>query len=514
MAKAYHASGLTHQHQITVNVNNSTGPPHILLNRERLNFGLVIGDSQTGSQRFLISNSGGSILNWSASVSDGWIQVSPLNGTEDMIVMVTMDGAGLTPGSYTGDITITDPNADNSPQVLYIYLEVKEKPGEAPPFGSFDSPPDNSVVYGSVPMTGWALDDVEVSNVKIFRNPLKGYETEQIYIGDAIFVDDARPDVERKYSSYPRHYRAGWGYMMLSNRLPNEGNGTFVITSVAMDSSGNEVTLGEKTIICDNANAVKPFGAIDTPTQGGDAFGAEFINFGWALTPKPKSIKKNGSTIKVWVDGVPLEGNPVYNRYRKDVAALFPTYNNSDGAGGYYYLDTTLYANGVHTISWSVTDDAGITDGIGSRYFNVMNVINPSVASVSSINYGPTHQDKFSIEHLPTAVSPVYLKKGYKASSHQKPCCPGNDGIITIEIKEDERIEIQNASSGYYCGYMVVGHQLKPLPVGSFLDTRRGVFYWQVSVGFIGKYRLLFIVKDPNGEYKRELINVLVHPKY
>jgi len=479
-AKAYHSSGLTHQHQITVNVYNSTGPSHIELNRKWLNFGAVIGGSRTGSQRFLISNSGGGTLDWTASVSAAWIQVSPLSGTADMMVMVSIDAVGLTSGSYTGTISISDPNADNSPAVLYVYLEVKEKPQEVSPFGSFDSPVDGAVVYGSIPITGWALDDVEVSNVKVFRSPLQGHETGQIYIGDAVFVDDARPDVEGKYPTYPHHYRAGWGYMMLSNVLPNEGNGTFVITAVAKDSSGNEISLGDKTIICDNANADKPFGAIDTPFQGGDAAGAEFINFGWTLTPKPNSIKKNGSTIKVWVDGVPLEGNPEYNQYRKDVADLFPTYNNSDGAGGFYYLDTTLYTNGVHTIAWSVTDDAGNTDGIGSRYFNVMNVNNPAAASISGFNYDYGYQDRFSIEHCPTAASPVYLKKGYKAASPENACYPGSSAIITIEIKEGERIEIQSTSTGYYCGYMIVGDQLKPLPVGSFLDTRRGVFYWQV----------------------------------
>jgi hypothetical protein len=513
-AKAYHSSGLTHQHQITVNVYNSTGPSHIELNREWLNFGDVIGDSRTGPQRFLISNSGGGTLDWTASVSAAWIQVSPLSGTEDMIVKVSIDAADLTPGSYTGTISISDPNADNSPAVLYVYLEVKEKPQEAAPFGSFDSPQDGAVVSGSVPITGWALDDVEVSNVKVFRNPLEGHETGQIYIGDAVFVDDARPDVEGKFATYPNHYRAGWGYMMLSNVLPIDGNGTFVITAVAKDSSGNEVTLGEKTIICDNAHAVKPFGAIDTPFQGGDAAGAEFINFGWALTPKPNVIPIDGSTIKVWVDGVPLEGNPEYNQYRKDVADIFPTYNNSGGAGGFYYLDTTLYVNGVHTIAWSVTDDAGNTDGIGSRYFNIMNVNNPAAASASSFNYVYTHQDRVSIDHLPAAVSPIYLKKGYKVSNDQNPYYPAGDGIITIEIKEGERIEIQSTSCRYNAGYMIVGDQLRPLPVGSFLDTQRGIFYWQVGVGFLGEYRLVLIEKSKNGEFKRKYLDVMIHPKY
>jgi hypothetical protein len=489
-------------------------PPHIELNRTQLNFGAVIGESRTSSQTFLISNSGGSSLNWTVSALEPWIKASPLNGTANMMVTVSVDVAGLVLGNYAGIIFITDPTADNSPSAVEIYLDVKNTSEELPPFGTFETPRPGSVVYSSIPVTGWVLDDVEVSYVKIYRNPVQGQEKGLIYIGDGVFVEGARPDVEQAYPQYPFNYRAGWGYMMLTNFLPNQGNGTFVITAVAKDSSGNEVTLGEKTIICDNANAVKPFGAIDTPFQGGDAAGAEFINFGWALTPQPNVIPKDGTTIKVWVDGVPLEGNPVYNWYRKDVAKLFPPYNNSGGAGGFYYLDTTLYTNGVHTIAWSVTDDAGNTDGIGSRYFNIMNVNNPAAASASSFNYVYTHQYRFSIEHLPAAASPVYLKKGYKASSPQNPCYPGSDGIITIEIKEGERIEIQSTSCRYYGGYMIVGDQLRPLPVGSLLDTQRGIFYWQVGVGFLGEYRLVFIEKSKNGEFKRKYLDVMIHPKY
>jgi hypothetical protein len=36
-------------------------------------------------------------------------------------------------------------------------------------------------------------------------------------------------------------------------------------------------------------------------------------------------------------------------------------------------LDTTTLANGLHTISWGVTDSAGHSQGIGSRFFRVRN---------------------------------------------------------------------------------------------------------------------------------------------
>ena len=83
--------------------------------------------------------------------------------------------------------------------------------------------------------------------------------------------------------------RAGWGFMVLTNMLPNQGNGTYLFYMHAQDRDGNTTLLGTRTITCANASATKPFGAIDTPTQGGTASGASFVNFGWALTPQPKA---------------------------------------------------------------------------------------------------------------------------------------------------------------------------------------------------------------------------------
>ena len=112
--------------------------------------------------------------------------------------------------------------------------------------------------------------------------------------------------------------------------------------------------LGSKTVTCDNVHATKPFGAIDTPSQGGTVSGSAYVNFGWVLTQNPKTVPTDGSTIMVYIDGVPI-GHPTYNQYRGDIAGLFPGRNNSSGAVGFFTIDTTTLANGVHTISWGVT---------------------------------------------------------------------------------------------------------------------------------------------------------------
>ncbi|NIM12226.1 MAG: hypothetical protein GTO45_08960, partial [Candidatus Aminicenantes bacterium] len=214
-------------------------------------------------------------------------------------------------------------------------------------------------------------------------------------------------------------------------------NGTFKLHAIASDIEGNKVTLGTKTIICDNAQAVKPFGAIDTPTQGGTASGNSFINWGWALTPQPNYIPTDGSTIKVYVDGVNI-GHPTYNNYRKDIATLFPNYANSNGAIGYFYLDTTAYENGVHTIQWTATDSAGNTDGIGSRYFTIQNTGTNSGRSLSNVQWtsvnDPVGKRIFSIPG--DKFGPVIIEKGFNRDTIPREIHPDENGDIHIKIRE------------------------------------------------------------------------------
>ena len=163
----------------------------------------------------------------------------------------------------------------------------------------------------------------------------------------------------------------GGGTQVLTNELPN-GNGTFKLHVLATNANGT-TDIGTRTIIVDNKDSQLPFGTIDTPAQGQTISGSSFVNFGWAVTPNPLNvIPKDGSTIVVYVDNKPV-AHPVYNNYRSDIASAFPGLQNSNGAVGYYIMDTTKLTNGQHTIAWSVTDSAGNTQGIGSRVFFVQN---------------------------------------------------------------------------------------------------------------------------------------------
>jgi hypothetical protein len=487
-------------------------PPELLLTPTQLNFAVDTLGNTSDPQSFMVSNSGGGTLNWTITGDQGWFQYTPLSGTGPGMVTVTVNAAGLAAGTYNGLISVSDPNAVNSPQTVNVQLKVYSYSTSKPPFGDFATPLEGATVRSSIPVTGWALDDIGVVSVKIYLVN----NGSLAFIGDAVFVEGARPDVELYYPDYPNNSRAGWGYMMLTYFLPNGGNGTYTLEAIATDVEGNQASLGTRTFTCDNANAVKPFGAIDAPDQGGLASGSALKNTGWVLTPMPNKIPEDGSTINVYVDGLNL-GHPTYNIYREDVAVLFPGYANSNGAHAFFELDTTAFGNGVHTIYWTATDDAGNTDGVGSRFFNILNPDSPGgAASRTSGFLGGTPLKVFKTYRATGKpvdnTRPIRVKTGFHPLKTLRTLYPDKKGLLSIETGEAERIEIHFAEERVSTGYLVVGKEPRPLPLGSSLDLENNVFYWLPAPAYLGSYRLVFVVTGPDGEVGLKELTIKIRP--
>jgi len=512
------------------------------------------------AQRVTIGQVGAGSMSWRAEANVTWIRIEPSAGQGAGVLSVGVDPRGLASGGeYQGTIRIDSAEAGNSPLLIEVSLHIYASGTTSAPFGFFDTPVDGTAgVTGAIAVTGWALDDVGVRNVRIYRDPVgdeEGGEHGFIYIGDTVFVEGARPDVEQRYPFNPENRRAGWGYMLLSNVLPGRGNGSFTLHALATDVEGHLASLGSKTIVCENAQAVLPFGTIDTPTQGGAAWGTDFANFGWALTPPPKFIPIDGSTITVWVDGLPL-GHPSYNHFRIDVATLFPGHVNSNGAIGLFHVDTTGFDDGMHTIAWSVEDSSGAVSGIGSRFFTIQNAGGgiPASGGTNSEQAGtvsPRPRNTASIRPNDMAglledpagipyddASPLFVKTGYDLIRPAEPVFPGENGIINLKIKELERITIylsaedaveateelfvrlnQNApfaklprttdvpeTLASYSAFLLVGSERRPLPIGATFDAVRGILYWQAGPGFIGFYDFLIVSDDEvRGRFLKKL---------
>jgi hypothetical protein len=218
------------------------------------------------------------------------------------------------------------------------------------------------------------------------------------------------------------------------------------------------------------------------------------------------------------VDAV-KRGNVNYNIYREDIAGYFPGYANSDGAAGYFYLDTTAYADGVHTISWAAQDNAGNIDGIGSRYFSIQNTAgrgNPSWLPGSARTTLPGGILDIADIHVDYS-SPVSIKKGHNQNTEPLDIYPAEDGIITVEIQELERIEMivgaQSIPPIEWVGYQLAGDIITPLPIGSTFDKDNAIFYWQPGPGFVGRYDLVFIQNSQQGRMKKT-IEVTILPRH
>ena len=453
-------------------VSHGFAPAYTLsLSHGKLNFAYS-GTFITHPQPVLVNFSGGVNLAWTASSDQPSIIVSPSSGNGNGALQITA-AAGS-----SGVVTVTAPGAVNSPQQIQVNVRATTPNG---PTGSFDTPIDNTTgVAGAIPVTGWALSNIEVTKVDIWREGVGSEPANQLfYIGDAVLVSGARPDVEAYAPDMPWQFRAGWGYLLLTNFLPS-GNGTFKLHAIAHDLSGLQTDLGSKIIAVDNAHAAKPFGTIDTPTQGGSASGTQFVNFGWALTQNPYCIPTDGSTITVYVDGVAQPGHPTYNNNRSDIATLFPNLCNSNGAIGYYSLDTSQLTNGVHIVSWTVYDNNNRGDGIGSRYFNVFNSSAPASEAPPDLPVAATENDH------------RYIR-------------PDQNGVITLDVGELERIELPLGAAS---GYLHVNGERALLPTGSSLKA--GVFYWDLGAGFNSEYSLVF--DRPGGSQIQ--VRVRVRPKF
>ncbi|MEP6593464.1 MAG: hypothetical protein ABJC51_07220, partial [Acidobacteriota bacterium] len=494
-----------------------TPSTRVALNRSGLFYGATNnGALKSGAQPATVTFSGG-CGSWSVSTTATWVDITTTSGSGPGTFTVSVKPGTYPAGTFlSSTLTVTAPGVANSP--ITIPLQFRAYATTTDPFGAVDTPANNATgIVGSIGVTGWALDDIAVSQVTIWRDPMPGETASsngKVFIGNAVQVDGARPDVDAAYSQ-PFDYQAGWGYLMLTNMLPNQGNGTFKLSMYADDVEGHRVLLGTRTITVDNANATKPFGAIDTPTQGGTVSGTDFVNFGWVLTPQPNTVPTDGSTIMVYIDGVPV-GRPTYNQYRSDIATLFPGRNNSNGAVGFYHLDTTTLSNGVHTIAWGVTDNAGNAEGIGSRYFTVLNGAAVSAITVerssstqsamgqalqvrvAATSGDAAGQPASTVAALPLTDAPVYLRTGFDQTAPLEVIDRTAAGVSVVNVAELTRFQLTLGSpasgeTDRYEGYVVANGRLEALPSGAFLDGQSGEFFWQPGVGFMGTYELVFV---------------------
>jgi hypothetical protein len=505
--------------------------PIIGLSKTSFNFATVKKGKTTPADAVLITNPGGGTLKWAAASSAAWLVATPKTGPAGKTMKIkVVNVSKQAVGTYTATITITDPNAANSPATINVTLVVKAAGTDAVPIGAFDTPANGAVINTAmVAVSGWALDDVGMKFAKIYRQVSA---TKKALVGTAKFIVGARPDIEMTYPTYPQNNRAGWSYTLTMKKLPGKGVGTFVLMAYVQDLAGHLVLLGTHTItgVAPTGSAAVPFGSLDTPQDGGKASGSNYPVTGWALAPPPNAIPADAGALTLWVDGLAI-GHPEYGAYREDVAAEYPDFANAAKAAGSFRLDTTKYADGWHMIAWSATDSGGTTGEIGSRYFRVQNKMDGSAltraedldedASPIIENEVPAARPISEIVSIPEdGMTPIFVKRGFTDDQTAETVYPdAADGSIRIQIPQVSRLAVYlNQDSSFeneteqmvraerilsvaknlpqtsrYQAFTLVGEELRPLPIGASFDARDGILFWQPGPGFLGEHQFVIV---------------------
>lgn len=116
------------------------------------------------------------------------------------------------------------------------------------------------------------------------------------------------------------------------------------------------------------------------------------------------------------------------------------------------------------------------------------------------------------------------IKRGFDPREDFAEYYPDPRGYVNIEIDEMERIAINigaryilpeedETSPVMWVGCQLVGDKIRPLPIGSTLDARSGVFYWIPGPGFTRQYQLVFFERGESGDYNRRDITVVVRTR-
>lgn len=477
--------------------HNPPSSVRLVPNRTNLNFGVRQRPNQTfplvgtSPQTVRVSVAGGSACwtvdnslpaTYTVTLAGGATQVC---GNGSFTVALNPENPFNVAGIGGANFAIREvtPGAtNNSPQYVASLHQIL--PSTSAPSGVVDTPAQGALVSGSIAVTGWAIDDIDIASVGIFRDGI-GAEPPLVFIGNAVRVDDARTDVEAVNQTTPFNYRAGWGYLLLTNFLPAGGTGSYTLRVIATDVEGNQTVLGTPLIVGVNSTAQEPFGAIDSPLQGETiTVPAPYNNFGWVLSRgnvKASPFYGTGASVVVVIDGVAV-GSPGGWTAREDLTTLFPQdqYSGISRALGVYTFDPTTLANGVHTIAWGVTADNLQSAGIGSRYF--------TIATGSSLTLGSatSGRDAGRLDSGPDL--------GRRASAVGTIAASGPQTVVATELS---RVVVDpfRGGKGQYDAYLVAHGTLRPLPIGASFDDTRGILYWQPGVGYTGAYDFV-VVRD------------------
>jgi len=168
------------------------------------------------------------------------------------------------PGSNANELVLElKPRAETPSRVLFHEGRIIFKEFDAPPFGYVDLPAQDKAILDEerLFLAGWVLDDRRVAEVVVARDLLPEEDEDStscisfgdeklVMLGQAVFEESTRPDVEKVFVLYPGILHAGWKFELHRSLLPQCQYTSYTIHVIARDINGNKSELSCKKIIC------------------------------------------------------------------------------------------------------------------------------------------------------------------------------------------------------------------------------------------------------------------------
>ncbi len=235
-------------------------PPSIVVGQDRITFGAEEGVVATRPQNIpiIIQNKffgAHRDLLWKAKPQADWLIVRPKTGKGAGSIEIRPITRRLPTGTYWTKIAVTCSGARNSPREILVVVNSIARGASAPPFGWVDTPQNGQRVRGDfLDMWGWALDDIEVKDVRIKRNPFPNEGAGPldadglIPVGRASFFRGIRPDVEKANPECPLNDQAAWWFRFPLRELFEHKRATLVIHVFLEDKEGHLIELASKAV--------------------------------------------------------------------------------------------------------------------------------------------------------------------------------------------------------------------------------------------------------------------------
>ena len=149
----------------------------------------------------------------------------------------TISGTPTSAGTSVFAVRVTDAAGQSATRTLAITVKPADR---FAPFGTLETPDFRATLNNTATGSGWALDNVGVTQVEVLLDGQK--------VAEAIYGLN-RPDIAAVWGTFPNASRSGFSFSIDTTRFPT---GEHTLAVRLLDAGGNSTMMGTRTVVFQN----------------------------------------------------------------------------------------------------------------------------------------------------------------------------------------------------------------------------------------------------------------------